>query len=496
MANITVRDMMEIAIRQNNYKESPAGSNNTKFGKWIGVNYQPWCASYEAWCGNEASKKYGGSNPIYPSANAADIQDYTVSKRDGKWIMKKTGSVKAKLEGFKKAKEGDIIDFDFGAGDSYRRHTGLVIGTHGNCYITIEGNTTAQGKSGSQSNGGQVAIRTDRKYTEVCSIVRPKYGKYKKYKPTAIFTGSLPKLPKKGYLALGDKGKKVKKLQNALIWAMGYDMPVDGKFGNFTLACVIQFQIDNGLLPDGDFGSQSMSKMQSIIEKYDAKYPDISGDLSDFPAPDGEVIEGDEKVDEDGTEKPETPSDDTDTTEGIEQVVKKLKKRIKLAQKAVECAYAYGTKRARYTYPTGKPKKAYKKALNEAYPNRSSWGKQTRAGASCDVFVGTCIRASGLDKKFPRGLDEQIPYLRKSKKWKVAPTENGKYLLKNLRQGDVIVWRKSSGVGHICIVVKVNGVKYIAEAGYLTKRWPVLAKKAKTIDPDDYKLCKVYRIKE
>lgn len=76
-----------------------------------------------------------------------------------------------------------------------------------------------------------------------------------------------------------------------------------------------------------------------------------------------------------------------------------------IAQKAKELAYAFGTPRATYTYPTGKPKEAYKKAISKVY-DTSKWGKQTKAGASCDVFVGTTIRASGYDKKYPRGIDE------------------------------------------------------------------------------------------
>lgn len=133
-----------------------------------------------------------------------------------------------------------------------------------------------------------------------------------------------------------------------------------------------------------------------------------------------------------------------------------------IAAKAKECAWPYGTKRSVYTYPTGKPVAAFKKAIDQAYPNRSSWGKQTRAGASCDVFSGTCIRASGVDKKFPRGLSEQIPYLKKhTELWK--PVKATK--LSDLKAGDVFIENSN---GHICIYV---GGGRICEAGYTSKRY-------------------------
>src|SRR4029077_11268627 len=38
------------AITQLGTKESPAESNNQKYGQWYGVNYQPWCAMFCTWC--------------------------------------------------------------------------------------------------------------------------------------------------------------------------------------------------------------------------------------------------------------------------------------------------------------------------------------------------------------------------------------------------------------------------------------------------------------
>ena len=165
----------------------------------------------------------------------------------------------------------------------------------------------------------------------------------------------------------------------------------------------------------------------------------------------------------------------------------------KIAAKAKECAYPIGTKKSVYTYPTGNPTDAYKKALQIAYGDRKGWGKQTKAGASCDVFAGTCIRASGYDKKFPRGLSEQIPYLKKhTDLWtKILPKSKS-----DLKAGDVIVYINKYG-GHICIYA---GNGYVNEAGYTSKRYGCTAKASSSYyTPSKYKTFEffgVYRAKE
>ena len=75
-------------------KESPPGSNRTKYGKDFGWNGVAWCAIYSWWKGWRASKKKESQNPIYKSASAANIQDLTVKCKKGTYIMKmKDGDV-------------------------------------------------------------------------------------------------------------------------------------------------------------------------------------------------------------------------------------------------------------------------------------------------------------------------------------------------------------------------------------------------------------------
>ena len=157
-------------------------------------------------------------------------------------------------------------------------------------------------------------------------------------------------------------------------------------------------------------------------------------------------------------------------------------------EKIGKCAnqYAYTTNTAKASYKSGAPTTAYKAGLEKAYPDRSKWGTAPRKGASCDVFVGTCVRNAGVDKDFPRGLKEQIPYLAKSTKFKQVSVTTS-----TAKDGDIIVYTKTKGGGHICIVY---GGK-IKEAGfesYYPKTTPYLSQR---LSKSGKKMLKVYRAK-
>ena len=142
--------------------------------------------------------------------------------------------------------------------------------------------------------------------------------------------------------------------------------------------------------------------------------------------------------------------------------VKKCAKAQAITEKAFQLAWPAGTSSSKYKYSTGSARPAYKSALQQAYGNRSGWGKAPRAGASCDVYVGTVLRCSGAGTDCPRGLDGQFPYFKKSKKFqRVAYT--GKR--SQLRSGDIIIYDYGSGA-HVCLYVKKDGKEYIAEANY------------------------------
>lgn len=448
MSNVTALDVMRKALQQYAYTEKPAGSNKTKFGNAYGLN-DYWCAIYSWWCGWSAAGKNQDKNPIYKNASAAAIQDLTVSKKGGKYILKRTSSNSKKKAAFKNYKFGDMISFNFNGGNS-RQHTGLVVAVYDSYIWCIEGNTSFQ-DSGSQSNGGAVALR-ERYYTTGVCVVRPNYKSFKWYTPTSEYKGEIPKLPAKGYFEYKDKSAQVANLQKALTWANGYKVESDKYFGSYTFAEVVIFQVANGLKPDGEWGEQCRRAFKKLVDKH-AKKDTV-------------------------TTPPTTTTTKTNSEIKLEKIVKMAK----------ECAWAYGTTKSKYKYPTGKRKQAYVKALDKAYPNRSGWRRQTRMGASCDVFVGTVVRASGVDSKFPRGCDDILGYMKKDsakKKWWVSKEKDWH----KWKPGTVIYQVYKSGAKHIFIYI---GDGKVANAHYVKKTYPIIEKASNIVK--DANKCKVFKV--
>lgn len=114
----------------------------------------------------------------------------------------------------------------------------------------------------------------------------------------------------------------------------------------------------------------------------------------------------------------------------------------KLAAKAYEFAYHSNTKKA--SYPSGAPKDAYKKALDEYFGKNRRWSTPAKKGASCDVYIAACIRAAGIDKDAPRGMVRS--WLDKSSKFKRVNVST-----KTVKDGDIISIYWSNGKPHWCM---------------------------------------------
>ena len=121
----------------------------------------------------------------------------------------------------------------------------------------------------------------------------------------------------------------------------------------------------------------------------------------------------------------------------------------KIADKAIELAYAGSPAEAKY--PSGHPKPAYKSALEKVFPSRSKWSEAPRKGASCDVFVGTVVRASGVDTAFPRGLEYQLKHLEATDKFTCVLDVKRNVKKSELKDGDIITYLYKKGGGHIMI---------------------------------------------
>ena len=165
----TAARLIEVAKAEVGYIEGPK-DNETKYGAFTKANFQPWCGSFVMWCANEAGVKV--PNTVYTPGGAAAF------KKAGQWIDGDLAD----------PEPGDIAYFDFPSDGVDRiSHVGIVIEDNGDGTVwCIEGNTTGEGKKGSQRNGGECckklrAFKKNKKGVMI-SIVgfgRPKFGESK-----------------------------------------------------------------------------------------------------------------------------------------------------------------------------------------------------------------------------------------------------------------------------------------------------------------------------
>jgi cell wall-associated NlpC family hydrolase len=148
---------LEAAKAHLNYEEVP--DNLTIFGKWYGMNGQPWCAMFVSWAFHEAGQG--------KSVNASTKKGFASCDAGLKWFAKK-----GKLVPVGQAQAGDIVFFQFDT-DAQPDHVGIVEknNTKLKRLVCIEGNTSSNNK-GSQSNGGGV-YRKKRPYATVMAVARP-----------------------------------------------------------------------------------------------------------------------------------------------------------------------------------------------------------------------------------------------------------------------------------------------------------------------------------
>lgn len=423
----TALQVMRIALQNYAYKETPAGSNRTKFGKAFGMNGVPWCAEFVWYAGEKAPE----TNPFAKSASAAYIQDNTVANKGGRYILAQTSSNARKKSVLSSYRFGDEISFNFSGGSS-RVHTGLIVGVVGSSIYCIEGNTSFD-SGGSQSNGGCVALRK-RSYTTGVCVVRPNYTPFKWHKPSEPYHGHTPALPKDGAFSYRDKGAAVKVLQKALAWANGYDIKADGVYGSHTFAEVVIFQCSQKLTPDGVAGAKTVGALKRLINAHKT----------------------------DGTNKRIV----------VTTKVKKTRKTKaeRLVERALLDAWPYGTPKRKYKYPTGKPRKQYRRDLIKYCPERKHWSTRPERGRSCDVAVCVIVRAT-IDRHFPRGHDEQGPYMAKSPHYKRA---------KKAKPGDIIWQVFESGARHVSVKTSKNRVY---NAHYNANTYPVIEKLSAKVRP-------------
>ena len=167
MKPMSLNKVLEVARRELGQTESPAGSNNTKYGAAYGLQGQPWCVIFLWWLFREA----GESAAFFGGAKTASCGTLL------RWYREQGLTVPVS-----EVQPGDIVILNF-HGTQDTEHCGLVVDYSlrvspktgaPEFVVTIEGNTTP-GLEGSQDNGGSVALK-NRDFWNIVAVCRPKYS--------------------------------------------------------------------------------------------------------------------------------------------------------------------------------------------------------------------------------------------------------------------------------------------------------------------------------
>ena len=238
----TVDFIIEVAKKELGTIEGPK-DNETKYGKWTGANFQPWCQSFVSWCAFTS-----GLDPKKYPKSASTIAASDWFKKNNRWADARNDD----------PTPGDWIFFDFPE-DGVNRisHVGICIKNNGDGTIqVIEGNTSGTAK-GDQRNGGMCVEKTrgyvkENKKKLINAVVgwgRPVYSGEEnvallskrnevKVAPAKVVAKKATPVEFKPF-KVGSKGADVKKLQTIL------GIKADGEFGPATEKEVKKFQKAN-----------------------------------------------------------------------------------------------------------------------------------------------------------------------------------------------------------------------------------------------------------
>jgi hypothetical protein len=236
--------IIEVAKAEVGTIEGPK-DNETKYGKWSGVNFQPWCQSFVSWTAFTS-----GLDPKKYPKTASTVAAADWFKKNNRWADARNDD----------PTPGDWIYFDF-PDDGVNRisHVGLCIKNNGDGTIqVIEGNTSGTSK-GDQRNGGMCVEKTRAYVKNKKGILNAVVGWGR---PVYAGEENVPLLSKAGASApvnntpapvataekkqfkpfkVGSKGESVKKLQELL------GINADGDFGPGTEKEVKKFQKTSSL---------------------------------------------------------------------------------------------------------------------------------------------------------------------------------------------------------------------------------------------------------
>ena len=255
----TLALLLEVIKKEVGTIEGPK-DNETKYGAYTKANFLPWCGSFVNWSANQAGVKV--PNTVYTPAGVAAF------KKMNKWVPVKGN----------KPQPGWVVYFDFPGGRDID-HVGWVYKDNGDgTCLCIEGNTSPDGKKGSQSNGGECALKL-RAYgpnKKGLPVFIAGYGKVDY--PDATTAGAKTLEEKKVALAevaksqgvevppvkiwtpikKGAKGEKVKEIQKLL------KINADGDFGSGTETAIKNMQKKEKLKVTGIVDEETYRRLKGV----------------------------------------------------------------------------------------------------------------------------------------------------------------------------------------------------------------------------------------
>ena len=251
--------LLEIIQKEVGTIEGPK-DNETKYGAYTKANFLPWCGSFVNWSANQAGVKV--PNTVYTPAGVEAF------KKMNKWIPVKGNKPQA----------GWVVYFDFPGGRDID-HVGWILKDNGDGTAwCIEGNTSADGKKGSQSNGGECAKKLraygpnkknlpvfiagygvvdypDAEVVEVKSLEEKKVALAEVAKSQGV---EVPAVKLFKPIKKGAKGQAVKDIQALL------KLNADGDFGPGTEKAVKAFQTKEKIKPTGIVDEETFRRLKGV----------------------------------------------------------------------------------------------------------------------------------------------------------------------------------------------------------------------------------------
>lgn len=426
------------------------GEGGARFRKFCGLPAgAAWCNAFVDFVANE-----GGDAALYFAGKKETCCPHSI-----KWCSANLAQIPIYW-----AMPCDIIYFDWEK-NGVPNHIGLVRAKNTTSDIfTIEGNTDKKDKNGKIVAHGVVAER-NRTAKYVQAVFRPHFKPAKAEKTKLKLDGDF------GFASIAS-------LQAAL------KIGIDGVLGKSTIKAL---QTKAGAKPDGAFGPATARKVQKMVgAKVDGEFGKNSTIalqkwINNINYPSANKKPSETKIE---PQKGKAYGGLFPTANNNAKIVNGL---------AWRYCYPYGTTEKTYKYHGGKPKPEYRKGLAEGYPTKDKWpNKKQKAGACCDVFVGSVLAHVGV--KVPKDLKNQLTQMPKM----TSLQKNGHYLAKQFKAGDVVQRGRKDKSGHTWIVCeRVDGKRFIANAHYkkLNGTYAVMDAKPANIVKSKWKYYQCYTVK-